>query len=287
MILITGSNGQLGTDLQKILKRENEEYIATDVNELDITNKGEIADFLKDKNIDIIINCAAYNNVDKAEEDEEFCYRLNAYAPKYLAEEARKTGAIFVTFSTDFVFDGFSSIPYAETDTPNPESVYGSSKLEGEKLVLGTYEKNFIIRTSWLFGAANKNFNTQIIEWSKKNDKLKIVDDQVSAPTYSYDLALYSWSLIKTRKFGLYHFSNEGVASKYDQAEYVLKKTGWKGELATAKTADFNLPAKRPAYSKLDCTKIKKTLGKEIPHWKDAIDRYLEEYLSIKGEDNG
>ena len=280
MILITGSNGQLGTDFQKILDTENEEYIATDVDELDITNENKIADFLKNRDIDIIINCAAYNNVDKAEEEQEFCYKLNAYAPKYLAEAAQKTGAIFVTYSTDFVFDGFSRTPYTETDTPNPESVYGSSKLEGEKLVLSSYEKSFVIRTSWLFGLANKNFNTQIIEWSKNKRKLNIVDDQVSAPTYSYDLALYSWQLIKTKKFGLYHFSNDGVASKYDQAEYVLKKIGWQGELATAKTADFNLPAKRPGYSKLGCTKIKKTLGKEIPHWKDAIERYMEEYLN-------
>ncbi len=287
MILITGANGQLGTDFQKVLDRENEEYIATDVDELDITDENEIANFLKDRNIDIIINCAAYNNVDKAEEEQEFCYKLNAYAPKYLAAAAQEVGAIFVTYSTDFVFDGCSSIPYTETDTPNPKSVYGMSKLEGEKLVQSCYDKSYIIRTSWLFGLANKNFNTQIIEWSKKKNELNIVDDQISAPTYSYDLAYYSWLLVKTDKFGLYHFSNDGVASKYDQAEYVLKKIDWKGELGSAKTADFNLPAKRPGYSKLDCTKIKETLGKEIPHWKDAIDRYLEEYLSIKGEDNG
>jgi len=281
MILITGANGQLGTDLQKILNREDKEYIATDVDNLDITNKDDIAYFLKDKDIDIIINCAAYNNVDKAEDEQEFCYQLNTYAPGFLAESAQKKGAIFVTYSTDFVFNGNKNTPYTETDVPSPESVYGKSKLEGEKLVLGSYDKSFVIRTSWLFGLANKNFNTQVIEWSKKNDKLKIVDDQISAPTYSYDLAYYSWLLIKTGKFGLYHFSNDGVASKYDQAEYVLRKIGWEGELVAAKTADFNLPAKRPRFSKLDCTKIKETLGIEVPHWKNAIDRYMVEYLSV------
>lgn len=277
MILITGANGQLGTDFQKILDEENEEYVATDVNELDITNKDEIANFLKDKNIDIIINCAAYNNVDKAEDEQEFCYKLNAHAPKYLAEAAQKAGATFVTYSTDFVFDGSKGVPYKETDSPNPLSVYGKSKLEGEKAVLKHYSRSFIIRTSWVFGIANKNFNTQVIEWSKKNEELKIVDDQVSTPTYSYDLAVFSWMLINTGKFGLYHMSNGSEASKYDQAEYILEKIGWDGKLNRAKSSDFNLPAERPKYSKLNSEKLEKTVAKKIPEWKDAIDRYLEE----------
>jgi len=277
MILITGANGQLGTDFQKVLNRENEEYIATDVDELDITNENEIADFLKDKNISTIINCAAYNNVDKAEEEQEFCYKLNTHAPKYLAEAAQKAGTTFVTYSTDFVFDGTKGEPYKETDSPNPLSVYGKSKLEGEQAVLKCYSRSFIIRTSWVFGKANKNFNTQIIEWSKKNEELKIVDDQVSSPTYSYDLAVFSWMLINTDNFGLYHMSNGSEASKYDQAKYILDKIGWNGKLGRAKSADFNLPAERPEYSKLDSEKLEKTVGKQIPDWKNAIDRYIEE----------
>ncbi|AEI14475.1 dTDP-4-dehydrorhamnose reductase [Flexistipes sinusarabici DSM 4947] len=277
MILITGANGQLGTDFQKILNREKVDYIATDVDELDITNKNEIENFFKGKNIKIIINCAAYNNVDKAEKDSEICYKLNRDAPLYLAEAAQKTGAVFVTYSTDFVFDGTKSAPYKETDKPNPLSIYGRSKLEGEQAVLKIYNRSFVIRTSWVFGIANKNFNTQVIEWSKKNEELKIVDDQVSSPTYSYDLAVFSWMLINMGTFGLYHMSNGSEASKYDQAKYILEKIGWNGKLGRAKSSDFNLPAERPKYSKLDSEKLEKTVGKQIPDWKNAVDRYVEE----------
>ena len=252
MILITGANGQLGHDLQKILKKENKDFIATDYKELDITNVNDIKNFIKGKDIKLIINCAAYNNVDKAEEESELCYNLNAYAPRDLSQIAKEIGAEYITYSTDFVFDGRKRSPYTEEDTPNPLSVYSKSKALGEKLVLETYDKSFVIRTSWVFGIANTNFNKQVINWSRGKDKLGIVDDQVSSPTYSYDLALYSLKLLKTKKYGLYHLSNDGVASKYDQAKYVLESIGWQGKLNKAKSSDFKLPAERAEYSKLD-----------------------------------
>ena len=164
----------------------------------------------------------------------------------------------------------------------NAISEYGKSKAEGEKEVLRTYDKSFVIRTSWVFGIANNNFNKQVINWSKTKDTLNIVDDQVSVPTYSKDLAIFSWKLIETRKYGLYHISNDGIASKYDQARYVLNKIGWKGTLGKAKTSDFNLPAKRPKYSKLDSSKVESILGEKIPCWKDAIDRFLVEMKENK-----
>ena len=185
--------------------------------------------------------------------------------------------AIFVTYSTDFVFNGQKKEPYIEEDTPNPASVYGKSKYEGENKVLKIYNKSFIIRTSWLFGIGGNNFNKQIINWSKLRDSLNIVDDQVSAPTYSVDLAEFSWKLIQIEKYGLYHITNSGEASKYDQAKYVLEKIGWEGKLNRAKTADFNLPAKRPEYSKLSSEKVEKLLGEKIPTWQSGIDRFLEE----------
>lgn len=277
MVLLTGANGQLGTDFKKIFDSEAIEYTATDYQKLDITNKEAIAEFIKSKNIKMIINCAAYNNVDKAEEEKELAYKLNAEAPKYLAEAAKEIGAIFVTYSTDFVFDGEKTAPYTEEDEPNPMSVYSQSKLAGEKAVLEAYNRSFVIRTSWVFGMGNNNFNKQVINWSKGRDELNIVDDQVSVPTYSYDLAVFSWELIKTNKFGLYHLSNGGVCSKYKQAKYVLESIGWQGKLGTAKTKDFNLPAKRAAYSKLSSAKAEKLIGKEMPYWKDAIDRFLIE----------
>jgi len=279
MILITGANGQLGHDFQKLFDKLKIGYIATDYKELDITDIEKIREFVKGKDIKLIINCAAYNDVDKAESESELCYKLNAYAPRDLAIIAKEIKAVFVTYSTDFVFEGGKKVPYTEEDIPNPPSVYAKAKYEGEKQTLVTYEKTFVIRTSWVFGIANNNFNKQIINWSKGKDKLNIVDDQTSVPTYSKDLAEFSWELIKTKEYGLYHLSNDGEASKYDQAKYILNSIGWNGELSTAKTIDFKLPAKRSEYSKISSEKAEKIIGKKMPTWQDGIDRFLEEII--------
>ena len=278
MILITGANGQLGYDFQRLFDSLEVKYIATDVADFDITNEKSIDDFfLKHNNISLIINCAAYNDVDKAETDSDFCMLLNSRAPFNLAKKAKEIGATFVTYSTDFVFDGDIRDPYTEEDMPNPPSVYAKSKRMGEEAVLAEYDKSFVIRTSWVFGIANNNFNKQVINWSKTRDELNIVDDQISVPTYSKDLAYFSWKLIETKKYGLYHMSNSGICSKYDQAKYVLDKIGWTGKLGTSKTEDFNLPAKRSKFSKLDSTKLENIVGEKIPSWQDAIDRFLKE----------
>ena len=277
MILITGANGQLGYDFQRLFDELKEEYIATDRDDLDITDIEKVREYVKDKNITLIINCAAYNNVDKAEDEPELCKKLNTYAPRDLAIVAKEIGAEYITYSTDFVFDGEKKTPYTEEDSPNPLSVYGKSKYEGEKEVFKVKEDSFVVRTSWVFGIANNNFNKQVINWSKSKDELSIVDDQISSPTYSKDLAYYSWELIKTKKYGLYHLSNDGEASKYDQGKYVLDKIGWQGKLNRAKTKDFNLKAQRAEYTKLDSSKLEKVIGKKIPSWENGIDRFLEE----------
>ena len=277
MILITGANGQLGYDFQRLFGEIKEEYIATDVNDLDITIIEKVREFVKNKNISLIINCAAYNNVDKAEDEPEFCRKLSIYAPRDLAIVADEIGADYITYSTDFVFDGKKKVPYTEEDIPNPLSVYGKTKLEGEKEVFRVKPNSFVVRTSWVFGVANNNFNKQVINWSKSKDELSIVDDQISSPTYSKDLAYYSWELIKTKKYGLYHLSNDGEASKYDQAKYVLDKINWQGKLNRAKTKDFNLKAKRAEYTKLDSFKLEKTINQKISTWQNGIDRFLEE----------
>ena len=276
-ILLTGSNGQLGHDFQKLFDNLNNKNTGTDQQDLDITNDEALTKFFE-KNNDFthIINCAAYNDVDKAQTDDKV-FLLNEQAPKKLAEFSKKINAIFVTYSTDFVFDGKKEKDYTEEDTPTPVSNYGLAKTNGEKLTFETYNKSFIIRTSWVFGKANNNFNTQVINWSKTRNKLNIVDDQISAPTYSKDLAEFSWKLIQTKQFGLYHITNNGRASKYEQAKYILDKIGWKGTISKAKTEDFNLPAKRPHFSKLSSEKVEKLLGEKIPDWKSGIDRFLEE----------
>ena len=277
-ILLTGFKGQLGYNFKKLFDSLKIEYIATDYQELDITNNESLEHFFNEnKDFTHIINCAAYNDVDKAENETEQCFKVNDEAPLIISRYAKKMGAVFVTYSTDFVFDGHKIKPYMEEDVPNPLSVYGKSKYEGENKVLKIYNKSFIIRTSWLFGIGGNNFNKQIINWSKLRDSLNIVDDQVSAPTYSVDLAEFSWKLIQIEKYGLYHITNSGEASKYDQAKYVLEKIGWEGKLNRAKTADFNLPAKRPEYSKLSSEKVEKLLGEKIPTWQSGIDRFLLE----------
>ena len=282
-ILLLGSNGQLGFEFKKLFNKLKIEYITADYFELDITNNNKLEVFFnKNNTFTHIINCAAYNDVDKAENDDSVFFS-NKQAPQKLAKFAKKMNAIFVTYSTDFVFDGEKNIPYTEKDIPNPLSKYAISKYEGEKAVLTDWGKSFVIRTSWLFGINGENFNTHIINWSKNRDILNIVDDQISAPTYSKDLAEFSWKLIQTGKFGLYHITNNGTASKYEQAKYVLEKIGWKGTLKTAKTEDFNLPAKRPHFSKLSSEKVEKLLGEKIPSWQSGIDRFLEE-MKEKGK---
>ena len=281
-VLLTGADGQLGQDFQKLFDKLGIKYTATDYRELDVTDKEKVKEFIDNKNFTMIINCAAYNNVDKAEEESEKCYALNSHVPKYLAEICKEKNIVFVTYSTDFVFDGEKEIPYIEEDIPNPLSIYSKAKLEGERYSL-EYEKSFVIRTSWVFGMGNNNFCKQVINWSKGKDKLRIVDDQISSPTYSKDLAEYSWKLVQTDKYGLYHLSNDGEASKFEQAQYILKKIGWKGILERAKTEEFPLPAKRAEYSKLDSSKIEKIINKKIPHWKTGIDKFLEE-MKEKGE---
>lgn len=288
MILITGAKGQLGFDFQRLFDSLGIEYIATDYQELNITDNQAVKEYIqkniieKGKKLEWIINCAAYNNVDKAEEEKEMCYKLNAYAPRDLALIAKEFGAGYITYSTDFVFDGEKKIngenvSYTEEDMPNPLSVYSQAKREGELLTLEAYDRAYVVRTSWVFGVANNNFNKQVLNWASTRDKLSIVDDQVSAPTYSRDLAFYSWELMKSGKPGLYHLANNGVASKYDQAKYLLEATGWKGELSRGKTSDFPLPAKRAIYSKLDSSKLESVISMKIPTWQDAVDRYLGE----------
>ena len=268
-ILLTGADGQLGSDFKKLFENKGISYTATDYRNLNITDKVQMeAFFSKNDKFTHIINCAAYNNVDKAETDENV-FLVNTEAPAVLAK--------------DFVFDGGKNSPYTEEDAATPLSKYGKSKREGEKAVLKTYSKSFVIRTSWLFGIGNVNFSKKVLEWSKVKEELNVVDNEIASPTYSTDLAIFSWKLIQTRKYGIYHISNNGEASKYDQAKYILEKIGWKGIIKKARIEDFNLPAKRPKYSYLSSEKVEKLLNEKIPDWKSGIDRFLEK-MKEKGE---
>ena len=295
MKLIFGANGKLGTDFRELLDSVGEKYIASDKDEVDITK----ADFLRayvqtmhqNYKIDTIINCAGYNDVDMAETEKELCYKLNTEAPANLANIASEIGANYITYSTDFVFNGLAtnylyneSTGYTEEDEAHPLSTYARTKYEGELLVSQVIEnpentsKIYIVRTSWVFGKASMNFVDKMIELSKEKDELRVVDDQISSPTYSKDLAYYSWELLKSScESGIYHFTNDGIASKYEEAKYVLDKISWQGNLIAVKREELGLLAERPKFSKLSCKKIKEKLGITIPNWKDAIDRYFKD----------
>lgn len=295
MILILGANGQLGTEFQKIFDSKKIEYIATDINEVDITKKEIVKKYILDthkfKKIDTIINCAAYNDIDKAEEESENCFKVNMEAAANLAFIAMIIGANYLTFSTDMVFSGQiddylynNSIGFGEKDEENPMSIFAQSKYEAEVLIRQVIEnvrknqKVYMIRTSWLFGNGNDNFIEKIVRSSRQHEEIFVVDDQISSPTYAKDLAEFSLKLLdKNVESGIYHFTNDGIVSKYDYAKYILEKISWQGKLIPIKTTEIPSIAKRPEFSKLNCKKIKEILGENIPNWKDAVDRYFKE----------
>lgn len=279
-ILILGADGQLGREFQRFFEKKKIRYVACSHSDVDVTDILKIEEIIREENITLVINCAGYNNVDRAEVDSKKCYEVNGYAPTNIANLCRSFGIPFVTYSTDYVFDGEKETPYTEEDVPNPLSVYGKSKLMGEKGAL-SYEKSLVIRPSWIFGALNDNFVKKAINWVREKEEIRIVDDQISAPTYTCDLVCATWNLLEKDIYGLYHFSNYGECSKYDEIYYVFKKIENTSKLSSAKSCEFNSLAKRPCYSKLDSRKIEKVLGSNIASWKDAIDRCLDEIKKI------
>ena len=273
-ILITGANGQLGNEM-RVLSAENKEYnyFFTDVAELDICDAKAILDFVKANDINVIVNCAAYTAVDKAEENVELCTKLNADAVGYLAEAAEANGAEFIQISTDYVFDGTAHIPYQETEPTCPNSVYGNTKLAGEQNALSLCSRSMVIRTAWLYSTFGNNFVKTMIRLGKERDSLGVIFDQVGTPTYARDLARAIFAAIRQGVVpGVYHFSNEGVCSWYDFTKAIHRIAGITDcKVNPLHTEEYPTPAKRPHYSVLDKTKIKETYHIEIPYWMDSL----------------
>ena len=277
-ILVTGANGQLGNEMQ-VLARENLQhtYFFTDVQELDICDEQAVYAYVSEHKIDIIVNCAAYTAVDKAEDNVELCDKLNNIAPGYLARAAQANGAAMIQVSTDYVFDGTAHIPYTEEEPTCPASVYGSTKLAGEQNVMDHCEKAMVIRTAWLYSIYGNNFVKTMIRLGQERDSLGVIFDQIGTPTYANDLAQAIFAAInKGVVRGIYHFSDEGVCSWYDFTVAIHRLAG----IASCKvkplhTADYPAKAPRPHYSVLDKTKIKDTFGIEIPHWEESLKRCI------------
>ena len=281
-ILVTGCNGQLGNEIQLLEKEYPQHtYFNTDVAELDITNQLAVNDFINRHAIDGVINCAAYTAVDKAEGDKELCTTLNTVAPSYLAAAIDKRGGWIIHVSTDYVFDGTHHIPYVETDTPSPDSVYGSTKLAGELGVSKFCKKHMIIRTAWLYSAFGNNFVKTMIRLGKEKTELGVIFDQIGTPTYARDLAVAIMTAVdKGIATGVYHFSNEGVISWYDFTKAIHRIAGIKDcKVRPLHTSEYPTAANRPAYSVLDKTKIKQTYGIEIPYWEDSLKDCIERLI--------
>ena len=279
-ILITGANGQLGNEM-RVLSAEHPEYtyFFTDVAELDICDEQAVLDFVKTNDIHVIVNCAAYTAVDKAEENVELCAKLNADAVGYLAKAAEVNQAEFIQISTDYVFDGTAHLPYEETELTCPNSVYGSTKLAGEQNALTYCSRTMIIRTAWLYSTFGNNFVKTMIRLGKERDSLGVIFDQVGTPTYARDLAraIYA-AIVQGVQPGIYHFSNEGVCSWYDFTKAIHRLAGITAcQVKPLHTEEYPTPAKRPHYSVLDKTKIKNTYHIEIPYWMDSLQSCIAE----------
>ncbi len=272
--MITGCNGQLGNEMQLLEKDFSEhQWFNTDVEELDITDQLAIEQFIQENQIDGIVNCAAYTAVDKAESNKELCTSLNTVAPAYLAAAVDKRGGWMIQISTDYVFDGTKHTPYVETDTPCPDSVYGSTKLAGEFGVQKFCRRSMIIRTAWLYSTFGNNFVKTMLRLGKEKTELGVIFDQIGTPTYARDLAKAIMAAIAQGiQPGVYHFSNEGVISWYDFTKAIHRIVGITScHVRPLHTAEYPTPAKRPAYSVLDKTKIKETYNIEIPYWEESL----------------
>lgn len=277
-ILITGGNGQLGSELAEIAPNyPYYNFLFTDVKDLDITNHNAVAAFVKINNITVIINCAAYTAVDKAESEPELADAINHLAVANLAQMAKKNSIKLIHISTDYVFDGTNHKPYLEKDTPNPKSVYGQTKLDGELAMQKINSANsIIIRTSWLYSRFGNNFVKTITKLAKDRDTLKVVFDQIGTPTYSKDLALALLELLPRNDVkGIYHFSNEGICSWYDFAIEVIRNQDIICKIFPVSFHEFPTKANRPSYSVLDKSKIK-SYGIRVPHWKDSLSEYID-----------
>ncbi len=252
---------------------QDHHFIYVDVDELDITQSEAITAFFEAKNIAFCVNCAAYTAVDRAETDKEIAERVNVLGAKYLAEACKAHSAKFIQISTDFVFDGGQSSPYTEEDGTNPLGVYGSTKLAGERATASALKEHFILRTSWLYSEHGNNFLKTMLRLGAERESLGVVCDQIGTPTYAGDLAKLIVKIIvgDSQAYGTYHYSNEGVASWYDFAKAIFDESATLVKLAPIRSEAYPTPAKRPAFSVMDKSKIKEALHIEIPHWRDSL----------------
>ncbi len=280
-ILITGANGQLGNELRQCCNESANNYLFTDIAELDITNAEAVQQYTRENKINVIVNCAAYTQVDRAEEEEALADRINHRAVANLAMAATQNKATLIHISTDYVFAGTAHIPYTEEDITQPATVYGRTKLAGEEAVRQSGCNYLIIRTAWLYSTFGSNFVKTMLRLTAEREVLQVVADQTGCPTYAADLAAAIHHIIEQKEYrnhqGTYHFTNEGVCTWYDFASEIARQAGHTHCRITPCTTDeYPTKAHRPAYSVLDTAKIKKTFGIQIPAWQESLTKCLK-----------
>ena len=275
-VLITGARGQLGYDLVKELKSRNIKYLATDSDDLDITNEAKVISFFKGHNISCVIHSAAFTQVDRAEDEKELNHKINVDGTANIVNECMKYDIPMVYFSTDYVFGGEGNKPYCEDDEAKPLGEYAKSKYEGELLVR-KLTKYFIVRISWVFGINGNNFIKTMLRLSETKKELNVVSDQIGSPTYTVDLSKLIIDMIKTDKYGVYHATNEGFVSWSDFAREIFKKANKSVIVHDVTTEEYNAKALRPKNSRLSKTKLVENGFNKLPTWQDALDRFLIE----------
>ncbi|HBR14218.1 MAG TPA: dTDP-4-dehydrorhamnose reductase [Candidatus Omnitrophica bacterium] len=281
--LITGADGQLARAFIAALHQRHIPFEAKNHRQLDITDFSGLEDYLRARKPDVVLNCAAYNLVDHAEEEPEKAFQINSEAARNLAVLCKKYNIFLVHFSSDYVFDGCKGEPYTEKDAPNPVSNYGFSKLEGERAVCGQAGRFLVFRLSWLFGDGENNFFAKLEKWARGEASIKIVQDEVSSPTYACDAADVVLKAVEAGLEGLYHLSNDGYCSRYELAKYYFQKTGNKVAAVPVPSETIPVKAKRPGFSPMSHQLICEKLGIAMPSWQDAVDRFLDqENISLR-----
>ena len=277
MILVTGITGQLGFDVVKELERRGVEVIGTTRNELSLTTEAGAKDFILEQKPEVVIHCAAYTAVDKAESESELALTINGFGTRWVAEACREVGAKMIYVSTDYVFGGDGRTPYEVHDEKKPVNMYGYSKLLGENSVSTILERHFIVRVSWVFGINGKNFVKTMLRLAETKDKLRVVNDQIGSPTYTVDLARLLADMAATEKFGTYHASNEGFCSWADFAKEIFEQAGLNVEVEGIPTIEYPTPARRPFNSRLSKKLLDEAGFERLPTWQDAVKRFLAE----------
>lgn len=279
-ILVTGSKGQLGNEIRRVSVKSGNQYIFTDVEELDITDRLAVEHAIDENSVDIVVNCAAYTNVEKAEDERAVADKINHLAVENIALACKKYDCLLIHISTDYVFSGNGCVPYKEEDEISPLGVYGETKRKGEESIEVSGCKSIILRTAWLYSSFGHNFVKTMLHLTEEKNLLKVVFDQVGTPTYAGDLAFVIYKIIEnhmTEKTGIYHFSNEGVCSWYDFAKDICSVGKNICHILPCHSDEFPSKVKRPHYSVLDKTKIKETFDLKIPYWRDSLKKCIEE----------